>query len=437
MPSKVVVIGGGAAGMSAASRVRRLLPESKVEVFERTEMVSHAPCAVPYFVEGLFSDTSLFMTYTPQFFEEKRNIRVNIGTEVREIDLTSRAIMVSKGGYVRKVEYDGLVLAMGAKPKMPFRGSRVFAAHHPYHASELRESLWPLSSVAVIGGGILGVEMAEALLERGKKVTLFHRGRYPLNRIVDQEIGEILLQRMLDAGIQFKAGESPTKLEDDGRVVVTDSNKYKVDATVVAVGVEPDVSLIEGKVSLGMTGAVKVDEHMRTSVPDVYAAGDVAESRNLVSGDPDWEPFAPVANKMGYVAGSNLAGSPMIFPGTVGTVVTKFMDLVVAKVGLTEVDARRRGFKVISSFVKSKTRARYYPGAKDVYVKLVADEGGRVLGAQVAGAEEVLGRVNTVAAALSARMTVEQLFFVEMGYLPAVSVVWDPVVVAARQIMEK
>ncbi|BBD73767.1 CoA-disulfide reductase [Sulfodiicoccus acidiphilus] len=433
---KVVVLGGGAAGMSAASRVRKLLPNTEVEVFERTYMVSHAPCAVPYFVEGLFSDTSLFMTYTPQFFEEKRKIKVNVGTEVEELDLKNRTVKVRKEGYARSVEYDTLIVALGARPKMPFRGLRVFAAHHPFHAMELREALWAASTVAVVGAGILGLEMAEALVERGKKVYLIHRGKYPLSRTVDQEIGEVIGQRVRESGVDFRPGEALKSVDEEGKIVVTDGGKYRVDATVLAVGVEPDVTLVKGKLPIGPTGALVVDQHMRTAHPDVYGAGDVAESKNLITGAPDWQPFAPVANKMGYVAGSNVGGMEMVFPGTVGTVVTKFKDLVIAKVGLTELEAKRAGLRTITSFVKAKTRARYYPGGKDIFVKLVAAEDGRVLGAQVAGGEEVLGRVNTVAAALEARMTVEQLFFVEMGYLPAVSVVWDPIVIAARQIME-
>ncbi|MFP3197402.1 MAG: FAD-dependent oxidoreductase [Sulfolobaceae archaeon] len=435
---KLVVIGGGAAGMSASSRARRLKPQIEIEVFEATKMVSHAPCGIPYFVEGLFDDENLFMTYTPQFFIENRNINVRINTRVTEIDLSSRVVYAEGKDGKMKSEYDYLVISTGSKPKrLPSEGNdRVFYIHHPAEAVSLRQKLWSLNTIAIIGGGILGVEAAEALTQRGKKVLLIHRGEYLLNKSLDQELGKLITDR-ISRDVELRLGEGVTEIKQGGRLIITDKGKYEVDGTIIAIGVEPNVDLVKGKIQLGTTGAIKVDEYMRTNYREVYSAGDNTESVNIVTGKPYWVPFAPVANKMGYVAGSNIGGEPMKFPGVVNTQITKYKEYYIGRVGLQEEEAKKYGFHPVSATITGKTRARYYPGAKDIHVKVIADEETkRILGAQIVGEEEVLGRIDMMAAAIMKGFTIEDTFFIEMGYLPAISRVWDPVIVAIRKIMK-
>lgn len=435
---KLVVIGGGAAGMSASSRARRLKPQIEIEVFEATKMVSHAPCGIPYFVEGLFDDENLFMTYTPQFFIENRKINVRINTRVTEIDLSSRVVYAEGKDGKMKSEYDYLVISTGSKPKrLPSEGNdRVFYIHHPAEAVSLRQKLWSLNTIAIIGGGILGVEAAEALTQRDKKVLLIHRGEYLLNKSLDQELGKLITDR-ISRDVELRLGEGVTEIKQGGRLIITDKGKYEVDGTIVAIGVEPNVDLVKGKIQLGTTGAIKVDEYMRTNYREVYSAGDNTESVNIVTGKPYWVPFAPVANKMGYVAGSNIGGEPMKFPGVVNTQITKYKEYYIGRVGLQEEEAKKYGFHPVSATITGKTRARYYPGAKDIHVKVIADEETkRILGAQIVGEEEVLGRIDMMAAAIMKGFTIEDTFFIEMGYLPAISRVWDPVIVAIRKIMK-
>ena len=435
---KLVVIGGGAAGMSASSRARRLQPQIEIEVFEATKMVSHAPCGIPYFVEGLFDDENLFMTYTPQFFIENRKINVRINTRVTEIDLSSRVVYAEGKDGKMKSEYDYLVISTGSKPKrLPSEGNdRVFYIHHPAEAVSLRQKLWSLNTIAIIGGGILGVEAAEALTQRGKKVLLIHRGEYLLNKSLDQELGKLITDR-ISRDVELRLGEGVTEIKQGGRLIITDKGKYEVDGTIIAIGVEPNVDLVKGKIQLGTTGAIKVDEYMRTNYREVYSAGDNTESVNIVTGKPHWVPFAPVANKMGYVAGSNIGGEPMKFPGVVNTQITKYKEYYIGRVGLQEEEAKKYGFHPVSATITGKTRARYYPGAKDIHVKVIADEETkRILGAQIVGEEEVLGRIDMMAAAIMKGFTIEDTFFIEMGYLPAISRVWDPVIVAIRKIMK-
>jgi len=435
---KLVVIGGGAAGMSASSRARRLKPQIEIEVFEATKMVSHAPCGIPYFVEGLFDDENLFMTYTPQFFIENRKINVRINTRVTEIDLSSRVVYAEGKDGKMKSEYDYLVISTGSKPKgLPSEGNdRVFYIHHPAEAVSLRQKLWSLNTIAIIGGGILGVEAAEALTQRDKKVLLIHRGEYLLNKSLDQELGKLITDR-ISRDVELRLGEGVTEIKQGGRVIITDKGKYEVDGTIIAIGVEPNVDLVKGKIQLGTTGAIKVDEYMRTNYREVYSAGDNTESVNIVTGRPYWVPFAPVANKMGYVAGSNIGGESMKFPGVVNTQITKYKEYYIGRVGLQEEEAKKYGFHPVSATITGKTRARYYPGAKDIHVKVIADEETkRILGAQIVGEEEVLGRIDMMAAAIMKGFTIEDTFFIEMGYLPAISRVWDPVIVAIRKIMK-
>ncbi|MDT7873198.1 MAG: FAD-dependent oxidoreductase [Sulfolobaceae archaeon] len=435
---KLVVIGGGAAGMSASSRARRLKPQIEIEVFEATKMVSHAPCGIPYFVEGLFDDENLFMTYTPQFFIENRKINVRINTRVTEIDLSSRVVYAEGKDGKMKSEYDYLVISTGSKPKrLPSEGNdRVFYIHHPAEAVSLRQKLWSLNTIAIIGGGILGVEAAEALTQRDKKILLIHRGEYLLNKSLDQELGKLITER-ISRDVELRLGEGVTEIKQGGRLIITDKGKYEVDGTIIAIGVEPNVDLVKGKIQLGTTGAIKVDEYMRTNYREVYSAGDNTESVNIVTGRPYWVPFAPVANKMGYVAGSNIGGEPMKFPGVVNTQITKYKEYYIGRVGLQEEEAKKYGFHPVSATITGKTRARYYPGAKDIHVKVIADEETkRILGAQIVGEEEVLGRIDMMAAAIMKGFTIEDTFFIEMGYLPAISRVWDPVIVAIRKIMK-
>jgi NADPH-dependent 2,4-dienoyl-CoA reductase/sulfur reductase-like enzyme len=248
------------------------------------------------------------------------------------------------------------------------------------------------------------------------------------------------MSRMSEAGVNLRFNERVLGIEgaQGGQVVVTDKGRYRFDAVIVAVGVEPNVELAkELGLRIGETGAIWVDDHMRTSMDNVYAAGDSVETINLVTGKPYYHPFGPTANKMGYVAGTNVAGGDARFPGVVGTSFTKFMDLQVGSTGLTARDAAKFGFKPVSALIKARTRARYYPGGREIWVKLVADAGSmRLIGAQVLGYEEVLGRVNVLSLAIAKGVTVEELFFTDLAYLPAVTTVWDPLITAARQLMK-
>ncbi len=437
MEKKVVIVGGGAAGMSAASRIKKLRPEWDVKVFEATEWVSHAPCGIPYAVAGLTEESNL-MHYPPEFFRKKRGIDLHMRAEVIEAEQGS--VRVRENGEEKSYEWDYLVLANGASPKVPpIKGRElegVFTADLPPDAVRINEYIkrTGAKNAVIIGAGYIGIEMAEAFVERGMNVTVIEALDRVMAKAHDREITEVVEQRLRE-NLTLVTGELTREIEGDGRVrkVATDSGEYPADIVIIATGVKPNTELAEQiGAKIGKTGAVWTDSHMRTSADNVYAAGDVAETVNAITGERTWIPLAPAGNKMGYVAGVNIAGGDLEFPGVIGTAITKFMDMEIGKTGLTEDEAIKAGYNVKTAFIKASTVPHYYPGARTIYLKGVADaDTGRLLGVQAAGAT-VLTRIDTAAAMIWKRFTVRDVFFTDLAYAPPFAPVWDPLVVLAR-----
>ncbi len=432
---RVVIVGGGAGGMTAASRIRALKPEWDVKVFEASSFVSHAPCGIPYAVEFDFPSDEL-MYYKPEVFVKERGIDLHMNAKV--VEARKGSVVVEENGELREYEWDRLLIATGASPKVPpVEGvdlENVFTADLPPDADRIREAARDAENVVIVGAGYVGIEMAEAFSARGKKVTVIEMATQPLPNF-DPEIGEIVKKEM-EQKVDLRLGERIVSIEGKDRVerVVTDRNEYPADLVVIAVGVRPNTELAEQLgVELGESGAVKVNERMETSVEGVYAAGDVAEVKHLVTGKNVWIPLAPAGNKMGYVAGVNMAGGSMEFPGIVGTQITKFHELQIGKTGLTEREAKEAGFDVKSAFITANTKVHYYPGAKKTYLKVIKDvKTNRILGAQVVGYEMVAMRTNVFAVAIQAQFTTRDLFFSDLVYAPPFTPIWDPVIVSAR-----
>ncbi len=432
---KVVVIGGGAAGMTAASRVKALQPSWDVKVFEKTEFVSHAPCGIPYAVEGLVESSRDLMYYSPKYFKEKRGIDVHVNSEVVEVG--EGYLRVRENSREVVYDWDFLVIATGSSPRIPdvegIDFENVLTVHHPAETDRLKSILRDAGDVVVIGAGYIGVEMCEALVAQGKNVTLIGKYEYPLPKF-DEEIGRIVRDYM-SSKVDMRMNELPKAIEGKDRAekVITDKGEYKADAVVVATGVKPNVEFAKQLgCKIGKTGAIWTDKRMQTSVENVYAVGDCAETVHMITGKRVWIPLATYANKMGYVAGVNIAGQELEFPGVLGTQYTKFFDLEIGMTGLTEKMAIEEGFKVKSAFISAKTRVHYYPGAKDVWLKVVADkETNRILGAQVVGSEVAM-RINVFAAIIQAGFTTRDVFFTDIGYAPPFNPIWDPITVSAR-----
>ncbi|MEM2299262.1 MAG: FAD-dependent oxidoreductase [Thermofilaceae archaeon] len=436
-----VVVGGGPAGMTAASRIKRLKPNARVAVFERSGFVSYAPCGTPYYIGGLVDSLGKLVHYTVDEFR-RRGIDVYTNAEVVEAGQGFVRVRFSDGE--RVYEWGKLILATGARPRLPpVRGldlEGVLTLRTLEDAERARRHVLEARRVAVIGAGYIGLEVAENLRRLGKEVLILEILPHVMPTL-DGDMASLVEGELRRNGVDLHLSEGVRELEGDGRVrrVITDRGAYEVDAVFVATGVAPEVQLA-GRlgVKLGPTGAIAVNRRMETSVEGIYAAGDAAEAVNLVTGKPDWFPLAPVANKMGYVAGANAAGGYAEFPGAVGTAVTKVFDLEIGRTGLTEARAEREGFKPVPAKIRAGTRSSYYPGAAEITVKLIADrETGRLLGGQFIGREGVLARVNTLAALLMRGATVEDLFFADLGYAPPFAPVWDPLIVAARVLLRE
>ncbi len=445
MSEKYIVVGGGAAGMSAASRIRRIKKEAEITVFEKGGYVSHAPCGIPYYIEDLIPKSEDLVFYTPEFFREKRGISVLLYTEVKRVDVEEKEVQVSNGKSTKKYSWDKLILATGASPFIPpIKGTDlkgIYTLHLIEDGVRFKKVLKKSKTVAVVGGGYIGLEVTEAICRKEKRVILFEMMPHVLPATFDDDTAKIIQEEVRKNKVELHLNEKVTEFQGKESVekVLTEKGEYPVDVVLLSAGVKPNIKLAkEAGLEIGSTGAVKVNKKMETNVAGVYAAGDIAETTNLVTGKKTWVPLAPTANKMGFVAATNAAGGYLEFPGVTGTAITKVFNLFAGRTGLTEKEAKKEGFNVASVMIEAKTKAHYYPNRKPIYVKLVGDmDSKRVLGAQVIGSEEVLGRINVVSLLISNGGTVKDLIFTDLGYAPPTSPVWDPLIIAARVLSRK
>ncbi|MEU7801847.1 FAD-dependent oxidoreductase [Micromonospora arborensis] len=452
MAQRLIVIGGDAAGMSAASQARRRRDRADLEivVFERGHFTSYSACGIPYWISGLVSGPDDLIARDPETFRTKYAMDVRLRHEVTAIDLDRREVVardLDRGGEVRE-RFDDLVYAAGAVPVKPpwadTDANGVFGMQTLDDGAALRDWLEaeprPRRAV-VVGGGYIGVEIAEALIQRDLSVTLVEAGSQPM-ATVDGDMAELVADAMRGLGIQIRTDLPVTGLEQrDGRVsaVVTAEGPIPTDVVVLGLGVRPNTGLAEAAgFPIGPTGGIRVDRRMRVAeLPGVWAAGDCVETLHRVSGMPVHVPLGTHANKQGRAAGINIGGGYATFTGVIGTAVTKVCDLEVGRTGLREREATRAGFDFISVVAESTNRAGYYPGARPMTVKLIAERpSGRLLGAQIVGWSEAAKRIDALAVALWNGMTVDDMTSLDLGYAPPYAPVWDPVLVAARKAVD-
>lgn len=444
---KLVVIGGDAAGMSAASKVRREHPDREIVVFERGRHTSYAACGMPYFIAGMVGSSEKLIARRPEVFREKQRIDVRIRHEVVQIDLAGKRVRVhdlDRDGTFWE-SWDDLLIATGASPIVPdlpnVHAEGVFSLSSLQSGIDVFEDMQrhPPRRAVIVGGGYIGIELAEALLERGVEVALIDMAPQVMTTL-DPDMAEGIVQAMQDAGIRVFLEEKLERLgqDDSGRVrsVVTDRRSLDADLVILGLGIRPNAQLAhDAGIELGESGAIRVNRRMQTSAPDVWAAGDCAESFHLVKEQPAFIALGTVANKHGLVAGINLSGASQEFPGVLGTAITRFQDLEIARTGLSEKEARELGIPHRSQTIDALTRSHYFPGAGKIKVKLVvAEDTGRLLGGQIVGAGGAGKRIDTLATAIAARMTAEQLVYLDLSYAPPFSPVWDPVQTAARTL---
>jgi NADPH-dependent 2,4-dienoyl-CoA reductase/sulfur reductase-like enzyme len=450
MNERLVVIGGCAAGMSAASKARRLNPDLEIVVYEKTGFVSYASCGLPYYVSGLIEDHNKLVVRTPAQFA-KQGVEVHLHHEVTEIDTENRRVRVTnlEDGHSWYESYDKLLIATGGRPTMLPDFSlgdlgMVFAMRAVEDGVAVRDFVQrekPKHAV-IIGAGYIGLEMAESFHELGLETTVIGRPPQVLKRF-DADMAQLVQDELESKGIRLSLGDEVKALEGDaqGRVrrVVSSKATFEADLVLLAMGVRPNAALTKtAGVALGETGAIATDPQMRTNLPGVLAAGDCAEAYHRITGRSAYIPLATTANKQGRVAGTNLGGGHAEFEGIVGTAITKALDVYAALTGLAEKEARALGYAVQSTTIQAGSRAHYYPGGRPMHVKLVVEEGsGRLLGGQIVGDEGAGPRINVLATALHKDMMIEELSRLDLAYVPPIAPVWDPLLVAANVALKE
>ena len=448
--ARLVVIGGGAAGMSAASAARRVDPGLDVVVCEAGGFAAYGMCGIPYYLGGTVPEPENLLAYPPSTFREKRGIDLRLHTRVTGIDPAARRVRLAAGNGAAQappvatggsLAYDALVVTTGADPVRPpvpgLDEHRVFTIRSLDEAIGLRRLLasGTVRHAVVVGAGYVGLETAEALVCAGVDVDVVEALPGVLGT-VDAPVAalaqaEVERHATLRLGSRLEAVDKGGSLAG-GLTAVVDGEEIPADLVVIAVGVRPATDLlIQAGAGHLPDGSVVVDAEMRTSLPDVFAAGDAVALPHLVLGRPAWVPLGPAANKTGRVAGTVAAGGTASFRGVVGTAVVKVFGLEVARTGLGLAEAQAAGLDAVATDEVSRSRAKYYPGSSPLHVRLVHTREGRLLGGQLAGREGAAKRVDVLATALHAGFTVDDLAELDLSYAPPFAPVYDPVLAAA------
>ncbi|MDQ1403030.1 MAG: hypothetical protein QOG03_1346 [Actinomycetota bacterium] len=444
MAERLLVIGGDAGGMAAASQARRRRADLEIVALEKGHWTSYSACGIPYVVGGDVAGLDELVARSPQQFRDGFNVDVRMRSEAMAIDLPARSVEVRDHEHNRtyKLGFDHLHIGTGATPvRPPLPGIELGLVHgvqtlddgaHLLEHARRRE----VSKVVVVGGGYIGLEMAEAFVKRGVDSVTVVDGAPEVMSTLDADMGALVSRAMRDHGITVRLGQAVQGFDERG--VVTADGRLDADLVVLGLGVAPNTALAQAAgIATGVRAAIVVDRRQRTSAPGVWAAGDCCESFHLVLERPVHIALGTVANKQGRVAGINLGGGYATFPGVVGTAVTKLCAVEVARTGLSEREATAAGFEYEAVKVESTTRAGYFPGAGLITIKMLAERrSGRLLGAQLVGMEGAAKRIDVLATALTARMTVEEMTALDLSYAPPFSPVWDPVLIAARKAAE-
>lgn len=450
MAEKVIVIGGTAAGLSAASKAKREDPSLEFEVFEKSGYISYGACGLPYFVGGMIDRPDDLVSLTVDQITHARGIPTYIHHEVTAIDPSAKTVTVKDldSGAERVCSYDKLVIATGARPIRP--NIPGVDAQGVYYLRTVEDGILLKSAVqaqgkrraAIIGGGFIGLEVAEEMAQSGVDVHVYEM----LPRLLpflDERFSQQVLDTLTAHGVHVHTGAAVQELPTSGgrvsAVKTADGTVTETDLVLMSIGVMPNTQLArDAGLELGLKGAIVVDDEMRTSDPSIWACGDCVQMKNRITGQPCYVPLGTTANKQGRIAGGNLAGAHDTFKGVLGSMVTKVFDLYIAATGLSLEQAKAAGFDAVSSIVTKGDRASYYLGSRDNRICLVLDsKSGRLLGAQALGSESVAGRVNVFAAAITCGMKVAEINELDLVYAPPVAPVYDPILIAASQAMKK
>lgn len=444
MGPSIIVIGGNAAGMTAASRAKRIDPNLRILILEASRFISYSICGVPYYPSGEVAHHEELIAFTPEQLFEKRGLEARTRVKVEEILPGRRSLRCRELDSRREFyqNFDSLVVSTGYVPKRPeIAGaelSGVFTVSRLEHGISLREAVRRpgVGRAAVVGAGYIGVMMAQTLRRCGLEVSLFERGPQ-VSPHLDAECAEAVQEELRRNGVELHLKTRVRRLiGESGRLesIAAGDLTLGADLAIVDVGVRPNTELARASgIACGVTGAIEVDDRGQTSLPSVWSAGNCAQTRCLISGRPMVSSLGTTAAKQGRVVGENLAGIRTTYPGALETSIEQVFDLSVARTGLTLGQAGQAGFRADSVTVKAADRAAYWRGSAPLRVTLVFEKGsGRLLGGQIAGRQSAAKRIDTLATALAAGMDLSQLSQLELAYAPPLATLWDPINIAAN-----
>ncbi len=453
MPSnnRIVVIGGTACGPKAAARARRCDPSVKITIIEQRDNLSTATCGLPYYVGDVIKKESALVARQADYFREVMDMEVMTGTRAVKINRKAHSVEIidQKTGASSTMEYNKLVIATGAVPAIPnWQGKDlkgIFTLSNIPDANAIRDYLSKLDrkEVIIVGAGLIGLEMAEAFYDRGLKVSVIEALGWPLPALLDEEIAAHVEKHLRSKGVTVHCGQRVTGFAGDNgghvRKVSMGDTELEAGMVLLSLGVKPNISLAkEAGLTIGATGGLAVNERLQTSDPDIYAGGDCAEVENIITRKKTLVPLGSTANKHGRIIGTNITGGSETFPGIVGTAVAKVFKYNVARTGLNEAQAREAGYDIVTSLVPTFDHATYYPGAREIMVKLMANKAdGRLLGGQAVGMGETAKRIDVLATALNFGATVNDLANLDLGYAPPYNSALDPLHNAANVIRNK
>ena len=447
---RLYVIGGLAAGPSAASKAKRVNPDAEVVLIEQTQYISYGICEIPYYLSGEYESRNDLVVYSPERLREKKGVRVLSDHRVEEIDRKARTITIfdRKRRTSNTAEYDKLILATGSKPNLlqeeHLRADNLFTVKElgaAYRLHAMLKDEQPRRAV-VVGGGYIGLELCETFRRLAIDVTLLHRHEYPFTG-TDPAIGELIVSELRSNGVRFVLNENVTGFEmtKEGKVrsVVSEKHSYEADIVILAIGVSPNVSLAaDAGIVTGELGGVRADERQLTNDGNIYAAGDCCEVKNCITGRPTYLPLATVASKTGRTAGENAAGGNSTFRGAIKNVAVRLFALEIARVGLTDSEAHDAGYHTTAEVIEAPSRVVGMPGAEKLTVRYVADTAsGKLLGASFVGKDGAAQRANVIASMLRMGATVADISQLDLMYAPPFSTLWDPILIAANQTLNK
>ncbi|MCI0706496.1 MAG: FAD-dependent oxidoreductase [Ignavibacteriae bacterium] len=450
MRQRILVVGGVAAGPSAASKAKRVNPNADVLLLEQGEHISYGICEIPYYVGKVVTDPNHLVSYTPQKLEQAKGVEVKTLHRVEEIVKSKKKVIVRNlaRNKVEEHPYSKLIIATGSKArKLGIQGEDAVNVFHVktledgYALRKYMDEQQPKRAV-IIGGGYIGMEMAEALISNNITTTLLHRGDMPMSGL-EEDTRKAVVAELESNGVQFVPRSAVKQLirsaSDRVTQVVATSGAYDCDLVILSLGVEPNTELAQtARIQLGGNGGIVTDQRQNTSVDAIYAAGDCCEVKNIVNNKWMYIPLATIASRQAWVAGENAAGGSATFKGAIRAIAVKVFRLEVAQVGISSEEADASGFRVITEHIVGNSKVGFYPGNAKVHIVAIADKRSkRLLGANVFGEQGVALRADVLGVAIKNKMTVEDISRLDLLYTPPFAPLWDPVLVMANQLKKK